>query len=114
MLYKYVAADVDYQSGLWVFGDVAAGKNPVFTWGVKDTVLDWDRTRLVAGDFTGDGRDDLVAAYDYYSGSADTDGETRLYLEDVVTAEGFSMTKVWDWTAAEGNGWIWDKLRFVS
>ena len=66
----YGYADGDLAMLTWT-AKVGGGFNSAFSsW--KSTTSgwgSWDRTRFTAGDFNGDGRDDLVALYGYADGS---------------------------------------------
>ncbi|WP_327130797.1 FG-GAP-like repeat-containing protein [Streptomyces sp. NBC_01343] len=67
-----LAALYGYSDGsqkIWTFGAGADAKfTPVSSWSSTTAPADWSRTSLHAGDFNGDGRDDLAAWYDHADG----------------------------------------------
>jgi trypsin/VCBS repeat protein len=70
-----VAGFYNYASGelamnTWTARADGSFTNPVRSWKTNTTAWgSWDRTRFTAGDFDGDGRDDLTALYGYADGS---------------------------------------------
>ncbi|MBK3528389.1 VCBS repeat-containing protein [Streptomyces sp. MBT67] len=68
----------------------------------------WSKSQLTAGDFTGDGKDDLAVLYD--SGSSDTGAITSLYTF-TSTGAGFSAPKK-TWTTP--GGFTWSKSKVTS
>ncbi|MFJ2433567.1 FG-GAP-like repeat-containing protein [Streptomyces anulatus] len=68
----------------------------------------WSKSQLTAGDFTGDGKDDLAVLYD--SGSSDTGAVTSLYTF-TSTGTGFSSPKQ-TWTTP--GGFTWSKSKVTS
>ncbi|MFJ6820686.1 FG-GAP-like repeat-containing protein [Streptomyces niveus] len=59
----------DGSEKFWTFNTAPTGafKNPVGSW-TSTGWGDWERTTIHAGDFDGDGRDDIAAWYDYVDG----------------------------------------------
>ncbi|MGW7090489.1 FG-GAP-like repeat-containing protein [Streptomyces sp. NPDC054874] len=68
----------------------------------------WSKSQLTAGDFTGDGKDDLAVLYD--SGSSDTGAVTSLYTF-TSTGASFSSPKQ-TWTTP--GGFTWSKSKVTS
>ncbi|MFH8688188.1 FG-GAP-like repeat-containing protein [Streptomyces anulatus] len=68
----------------------------------------WSKSQLTAGDFTGDGKDDLAVLYD--TGSSDTGAITSLYTF-TSTGTGFSSPKQ-TWTTP--GGFTWSKSKVTS
>ena len=100
-----IAAMYDYTSGrtrLWVFDHVATAAGPYTkeVWDSRDGNWEWHRGTPVAGDFDGDGKDELTAFYDYSGGRTATFLFTRL---GTSTAD---VKVVWD--SGYGN---WDQGR---
>ncbi|MEJ3742621.1 VCBS repeat-containing protein [Actinomycetes bacterium KLBMP 9797] len=64
--------DYDHESaGLWVFPGVSgSGTNPYMVWETGPGNFAVNAAKITAGDFNLDGRDDLVALYDYGSAAA--------------------------------------------
>ncbi|TBO60955.1 DNRLRE domain-containing protein [Streptomyces kasugaensis] len=69
---------------------------------------DWNRTYLQAGDFDGDGKDDVVAWYDY------ADGHDALHtLISKGTGDGGFNKPVQSWNSAAGN-WYYPHMKIVA
>ncbi|MFD4176602.1 FG-GAP-like repeat-containing protein [Streptomyces anulatus] len=68
----------------------------------------WSKSQLTAGDFTGDGKDDLAVLYD--TGASDTGAITSLYTF-TSTGTGFSSPKK-TWTTP--GGFTWSKSKVTS
>ncbi|WP_151898319.1 FG-GAP-like repeat-containing protein [Streptomyces sp. C8S0] len=62
VMYKY-----DTETKIWTFLGKANGsfQAPFSTWTAPSSSWEWDRVQLHAGDANGDGRDDLIAWYEY-------------------------------------------------
>ena len=62
--YKYAddaaVSGSDENVALWVFGGVADSQDPVRVFRVSQSVMDWDRTVPVLGDFDDDGLSEFV------------------------------------------------------
>ncbi|MEV5547878.1 FG-GAP-like repeat-containing protein [Streptomyces sp. NPDC052309] len=77
------------------------------SWG-SATFGDWNRTHVHAGDFDGDGRDDVAAWYDY------ADGHDAVHLlRSSATAEGQFTTPVQVYETAAGN-FTYAAMRMVA
>ncbi|UYQ61749.1 FG-GAP-like repeat-containing protein [Streptomyces peucetius] len=105
-----LAAFYGYDSGemkLWTFTTDANGgfNSPVSsytsaTWGSRD------RTTIHAGDFDGDGRDDVAAWYDY------ADGHDAIHVW-AADAKGTFPTRIEAWSTPDGNIWR-DNVELVT
>ncbi|MCX4990968.1 MULTISPECIES: FG-GAP-like repeat-containing protein [unclassified Streptomyces] len=104
-----LAAFYGYADGsekIWTFSSTAAGKFvPVSSWSAT-TWGDWARTTLHAGDFNGDGRDDVAAWYDYADGH---DGIVAF----PSTATGTFTSTYTAWSVAAGSMWR-DHMKIVT
>ncbi|WP_406422293.1 FG-GAP-like repeat-containing protein [Streptomyces sp. NBC_00873] len=88
----------DGSEKLWTFSSTADGKFvPVSSWS-STTWGDWARTTLHAGDFNGDGRDDVAAWYDYVDGH----DAIRTFPSN---ANGTFTTTYEAWSTPAGNMW---------
>ncbi|WP_217140572.1 FG-GAP-like repeat-containing protein [Streptomyces sp. AC627_RSS907] len=73
----------------------------------SSTFGDWNRTHVNAGDFNGDGRDDIAAWYDY------ADGHDAIHvLTSSTTSDGHFGTPVQAYTTAAGN-FTYSAMRLV-
>jgi hypothetical protein len=92
---------------MWLFQGV--GGPPAATtraaWDSGTGNWDWNRTRPVAGDFDGDGKQDAAAFYNY------DNGHTRLFLFRNVTGSGVVPVQVWD---SGRGGWDWHRMKAVA
>ncbi|MER7759870.1 FG-GAP-like repeat-containing protein [Streptomyces sp. NPDC097619] len=69
---------------------------------------DWDRTYIHAGDFNGDGQDDVTAWYDY------ADGHDALHtLLSTSNDDGSFSSPKQGWTSAPGN-WYYPNMKIVA
>ncbi|MFJ8764686.1 FG-GAP-like repeat-containing protein [Streptomyces clavifer] len=89
----------DGSSKIWTFLASPTGgfKDPVGSW-TSTTWGSWDRTSVHAGDFDGDGRDDIAAWYDY------ADGHDSIYTFP-SSATGTFSSVVEAWTTPAGSMW---------
>ncbi|MFC9246591.1 FG-GAP-like repeat-containing protein [Streptomyces sp. NPDC057136] len=89
----------DGSNKIWTFLASPTGgfNNPVGSW-TSATWGSWDRTTVHAGDFDGDGRDDIAAWYDY------TDGHDSIYTFPSSAAGTFSSVAE-AWTTPAGAMW---------
>ncbi|OJF14535.1 S1 family peptidase [Couchioplanes caeruleus] len=87
------------QTKLWLFASADAKTSPKLAWDSGRGNWDWSKADYVAGDFDGDGRDEIAGSYDY--GNA----QTKLFVfDDLATTVTKRMT--WDSTATK-----WDASR---
>ncbi|MBM7117785.1 FG-GAP-like repeat-containing protein [Archangium primigenium] len=104
-----IAAFYDYgnaNTGLWLLTATESGAfSPSLLWKSGAGGWAWDRTKLVSGDFTGDGKEDIAAFYDY--GNANT----GLWIFRATGKGSFSASLVW--TSGPGN-WIWSQCQLVA
>ncbi|MFC4983636.1 FG-GAP-like repeat-containing protein [Streptomyces atroolivaceus] len=89
----------DGSNKIWTFLATPTGgfSNPVGSWG-SATWGSWDRTSVHAGDFDGDGRDDIAAWYDY------ADGHDSIYVFPSSATGAFSSVAE-AWTTPPDNMW---------
>ncbi len=111
-LYNYgTNTDGTSHTGLWLQTSTGSGFNaPVKPWDSGTGSWDWNRSKLVSGDFNGDGLADVGALYQYPD-TSDGRGHTALWTF-TSTGTGFTApVKVWD----SGTGsWTWDSSAPVS
>jgi hypothetical protein len=101
-LYNYGNVD----SALFTFTSTGTGfTDPVKVWESGEGNWNWDRTKLVSGDFTGDGKSDIAALYNY----SNVDSGLFTFTS---TGTGFSAP-VKNWESGEGN-WNWDRSKIVA
>ncbi|MEU4083325.1 S8 family serine peptidase [Streptomyces aureus] len=109
VLYKYAnTSDGRGHSALWTFASTGSGFGGPVKWWDSDTGS-WtaDNSKLVAGDFNGDGKSDVGVLYKY-ANTSDGRGHSALWTF-ASTGSGFgSPVKVWD----SGTGsWTWDRTK---
>jgi hypothetical protein len=105
LAYHYQNAD----TGLfWEQGTANAPANPTSVWDSGVGAFDWNKAKVVAGDFNGDGYADV--AFFYNNGNADT----ALYWEQ-GTATGLQTTPTYTlvWDSGPGN-FDWSAAKFVA
>lgn len=97
----------DGSEKFWTFNTAPTGafKNPVGSW-TSTGWGDWERTTIHAGDFDGDGRDDIAAWYDY------VDGHDAVQLFPSDASGGFLSPKE-IWTTPAGAMWR-DHMKIVT
>ncbi|MDX3455832.1 S8 family serine peptidase, partial [Streptomyces sp. ME02-8801-2C] len=80
VLYKYAnTADGRGHSALWTFTSTGTGfNNPAKVWDSGAGSWTWDSSKLVAGDFNGDGKSDVAVLY-RYANTADGRGHSALW-----------------------------------
>ncbi|AOR29829.1 hypothetical protein BFF78_00880 [Streptomyces fodineus] len=120
---KFVTGDFngDGLSDMAAVRGYADGSVKLFTWlsnpggGFADPVASWsaapgnwtfDRMTVRAGDFNGDGRDDVALWYDY------ADGHDTLFTLTATPQGGFNVP-VASWTAAPGS-WNASRVKVVA
>ncbi|MBT2442209.1 VCBS repeat-containing protein [Streptomyces sp. ISL-36] len=98
-------------SGLWVWSALAGGgfAAPVRWWQSAPGALDWSRSKLVAGDFTGDGKSDVAVLYN--SGGYPDGARATSLLTFTSTGSSFSAP-VTAW--ASSGSWTWAYSKPVS
>ncbi|MFB7796451.1 trypsin-like serine protease, partial [Streptomyces sp. NPDC056086] len=113
-----VAAFYDYgkdaqgrgQVSLWVFkSDGTSFQAPKVFWESGASSWTWDRCKLVAGDFNGDGKDDIAVLYNY--GLVDGKNNSKLWTF-TSTGTTFQAPKItWD---SGATSWTWDRSKLVA
>lgn len=95
----------DSTSGLWIFPGTAGGSAtaPYRTWLSGAGGFTWGNTKIATGDFTGDGKADVAALYDY---GASTSG---IWIFP-GTAGGTSPTPYRTWLSGAG-GFTWSNTK---
>ncbi|MGW8064740.1 S1 family peptidase [Streptomyces ziwulingensis] len=115
VLYDYGAREDGggNRTGLWTFTSTGSGfGEPVKVWDSADGgSWSWSRSEVVAGDFDGDGRDDVGVLYDY--GALDGGGNRTGLWTLTSTGSGFGKpVRVWD--SADGGSWSWSRSEVVA
>ncbi|MFD0058945.1 S1 family peptidase, partial [Streptomyces sp. NPDC127168] len=114
VLYDYGRqSDGTNRTALWTLTSSGSGfGKPVKVWDSADGgSWAWSRSKVVAGDFDGDGRGDVGVLYDYGQGS---DGANQTALWTLTSSgSGFGKpVKVWD--SADGGSWAWSRSKVVA
>ncbi|MEU3898481.1 trypsin-like serine protease [Streptomyces sp. NPDC045251] len=109
VLYDYgTEADGTNHTGLWTLTSNGSGfGKPVKVWdNVTDDgpSWDWDRSKVVSGDFDGDGRDDVGVLYDNGQRSDGANHTTLWTFTSSGTDFGGPVRK---WDSATGGSWSW-------
>ncbi|WP_432098616.1 trypsin-like serine protease [Streptomyces sp. WAC 04229] len=106
-------SDGTNRTALWTMSSNGSGfGGPVRAWdSATGGSWNWSRSKVVAGDFNGDGRGDVGVLYDYGQGS---DGTNRTALWTLTSSgSGFGKpVKVWD--SAAGGSWSWERSKVVA
>jgi len=100
---------VTRQTKAWVFiNDGHGGYNtPIAWWDSGPNNWDWDGTKLIVGDFNGDGAADIGALYGYA-----TEHQSRLFIFTSNGASAFNSPTTW-WDSGPGN-WDWAGTKLTS
>ncbi|MGW2601630.1 transglycosylase family protein [Streptomyces klenkii] len=102
-----------YRSALWTFTSTGSGfAEPVKQW-TSPTSWNGDRSKVVAGDFNGDGKADVGVLY---NGGQEADGKNRTALWTLAsTGSGFGdAVKAWDSIDSGTGSWSWDRSKPVA
>ncbi|MES4879312.1 trypsin-like serine protease, partial [Streptomyces sp. NPDC000349] len=106
-------SDGTNRTALWTLTSNGSGfGGPVRAWdSATGGSWDWGRSKVVPGDFDGDGRGDVGVLYDY---GRQSDGANRTALWTLTSSgSGFGKpVKVWD--SADGGSWTWSRSKVVS
>ncbi|MFD8608602.1 transglycosylase family protein [Streptomyces sp. NPDC059631] len=110
-------SDGGNRTSLWTFTSAGSGfGKPVKKWDNVDAgsgSWNWDRSKVTAGDFTGDGKADVAVLYD---NGEQSDGSNRTTLWTLTsTGGGFNAPlRKWDNTESEVKSWNWDRSKLTS
>ncbi|MFF8876765.1 trypsin-like serine protease, partial [Streptomyces flaveolus] len=103
------------RTALWTFASTGSGfGGPVRKWDSTGSISwDWSRSKVVSGDFDGDGRADVGVLYD---NGRQSNGVNRTSLWTFTsTGSGLGKpVKVWDNVADGGPSWDWGRSKVVS
>ncbi|MGW9061742.1 S1 family peptidase [Streptomyces sp. NPDC055733] len=106
-------SDGTNRTALWTMAGNGTGfGGPVRAWdSATGGSWDWGRSKVVPGDFDGDGRGDVGVLYDY---GRQSDGTNRTALWTLTSSgSGFGKpVKVWD--SADGGSWAWSRSKVVA
>ncbi|MGW0121109.1 transglycosylase family protein [Streptomyces sp. NPDC003327] len=105
-----------YRTAVWTFTSTGTGFGPpVRKWDNVSTAFgswNWDRSKVTAGDYNGDGKDDLGVLYD--SGVSQTGAHATVLWTLTSTGTDFANpVKRWDNTAV-ADSWTWDRSKVTS
>jgi hypothetical protein len=78
---------------------------PAQTWFSKGAGWDWNRAKVVSGDFNGDGKADVAALLD------DRDGTVTLW---VLLSNGTTFSRVQVWWSSGSTTWDWSRIKVVA
>ncbi|GCD47684.1 FG-GAP-like repeat-containing protein [Streptomyces paromomycinus] len=112
VLYNYgQSADGRNQTGLMTFAGNGDGfESPRKVWDSGKDSWNWQASKLVAGDFNGDGKADVAVLYDY-GRSADGRNQAALWVFD-GSKDGFDAPrKVWE---SGKDSWNWQASKLVA
>jgi spore germination protein YaaH len=91
-------------TGLWVFSPNGTTYTPNLFWKSGQGGFSWDRSKLVSGDFNGDGKSDVGILYDYGSNTS------GLW---VFQSNGNSFTPKLGWISAPGS-FSWNNTKLTA
>ncbi|MEU2877536.1 FG-GAP-like repeat-containing protein [Streptomyces sp. NPDC007070] len=109
-------SDGTNRTSLWTFTSTGSGfGNPAKKWDNVDAgsgSWNWDRSKVTAGDFTGDGKADVAVLYD---NGQQSDGNNRTTLWTFTsTGSGFNAPlRKWDNTESDVTSWNWDRSKLT-
>ncbi|MFC5719430.1 FG-GAP-like repeat-containing protein [Streptomyces gamaensis] len=108
VLYNYGVEDGRNTSGLWTFTSNGGGFDaPSLVWRSKDG-WNWNSSKLVAGDFNGDGKSDLAILYNY---GVENGRNTSGLWTFTSNGGGFDAPSlVW----RSKDGWNWNSSKLVA
>ncbi|WP_258017407.1 FG-GAP-like repeat-containing protein [Streptomyces noursei] len=113
MLHNYGRSkDGRNEAGLWMLEGAENGfKAPRTMWETGSGSWNWNASKLVAGDFDGDGKADVAVLYDY-GRKEDGKGKTTGLWVFSGTGDGFKAPrKVWD---SGSDSWNWNASKLVA
>jgi hypothetical protein len=100
ILYRYDNS----AAGLWFFKSDGAAASPGLAWASGPGNWDWYRSKITAGNFTGDARDDVAVLYDYGGSS------TNLWF---LRSDDTSAVPVMGWGSGRGS-WSWQRTNLAN
>ncbi|MEU3414885.1 FG-GAP-like repeat-containing protein [Streptomyces sp. NPDC006658] len=106
-----------YKTALWTFTSTGTDfANPSKKWdnvSAGSGSWNWDRSKMVAGDFGGDGRTDIGVLYD---NGENTDGSftTALWTFTSTGSDFANPSKKWDNVSTGFGSWNWDRSKVTS
>lgn len=100
ILYDYGNND----TSLWILKSNGVNYTPSLAWSSGPGGWDWNRSKISAGDFDGDGKSDVAILYDYGNSTS------GLWF---MKSGGTSVTPSFVWTNGNG-GWDWNRSKMVS
>jgi murein peptide amidase A len=100
MLYDYGKAT----SRLWIFKSDGTTMTPSMAWYGGPNNIDASRTKLVSGDYDGDGKSDVAMLYDYGKATS------RLWI---FKSDGTTLTPSMAWRSQTG-GFDWTRTKLVD
>ncbi|NEB19475.1 trypsin-like serine protease [Streptomyces coelicoflavus] len=102
------------RTALWTFNSTGSGFDmPVKAYDSTDSgSWTWNHSKVITGDFNGDGRDDVGVLYDYGT-RTDGNGNRTGLLTFTSTGTGFGKP-VMAWDSADSGSWTWANSKLVS
>lgn len=100
VLYRYDNSAV----GLWFLESNATTVTPDLAWSSGQGNWDWSRSKITAGNFTGDSRDDVAILYDYGGSS------TKIWY---LRSNGATATPAIAWSSNPGS-WDWRSTKLAN
>ncbi|MFC4512725.1 FG-GAP-like repeat-containing protein [Streptomyces ehimensis] len=114
VLYNYGNSGSRNESGLLTFTSNGNGlAEPRKAWESGSTSWNWNSSKMVAGDFNGDGKSDIAVLYGNGT-TSDSRNETALWLI-ADNSNGFvEHRKVWNSLTWEGRSWSWEASKVTA
>ncbi|MFF4221666.1 FG-GAP-like repeat-containing protein [Streptomyces abikoensis] len=114
VLYNYGNSGSRNESGLLTFTSNGNGfAEPRKAWESGSTSWNWNSSKMVAGDFNGDGKSDIAVLYGNGT-TSDSRNETALWLI-ADNSNGFvEHRKVWNSLTWEGRSWSWEASKVAA
>ncbi|MFF0560137.1 transglycosylase family protein [Streptomyces sp. NPDC004266] len=110
-------ASNDFVTALWTFPSTGTGFGaPVKKWDNVSTnsgSWNWDRSKLVTGDFGGDGKDDVGILYNNGQ-NADNVNVTALWTLTSTGTDFTNPSKKWDNVSTDFGSWNWNRSKATA